>query len=116
MQPALGAGHRKVSPSGWPVCSDVLPVRQSGMVASGRCRPVARHSIDMETVMNIITADTGAPRALTPEDAAMVSGGILEVIEKGDEFMTIRDHIIRAINEHPILWDPLGTGWNKYPS
>lgn len=65
--------------------------------------------------MNIITANTGAPHVLAPEEVAMVSGGILEVIEKGDEFMSIQDHIIRMINERPILWDPLGTGWNKYP-
>lgn len=56
-----------------------------------------------------------AARMLTSEDVARVSGGIVERIEKGDEFLSVTDRIIRSINEHLILWDAPGTGWNQYP-
>lgn len=65
--------------------------------------------------MKTSTSSSDTARVLTADDIATVSGGIVEKIEKGDEFMTIEDHIIRSINAHPLFWDPLGTGWNKYP-
>lgn len=65
--------------------------------------------------MKTSTTSTDTMTVLKSEDIASVSGGILEKIEKGDEFLSVRDHIIRSINEHLILWDAPGTGWNQYP-
>lgn len=54
-------------------------------------------------------------RELDAADLTRVSGGILEKIEKGDEFDTVYDMIVEQINSHLLFWDAPGTGWNQYP-
>ncbi|MBX3684735.1 MAG: hypothetical protein KF909_01265 [Rhodocyclaceae bacterium] len=62
-----------------------------------------------------MTISSNEVRILDPQDISAVSGGIVERIEKGDEFDTIWDMITDSINKHLLFWDAPGTGWNKYP-
>ncbi len=60
--------------------------------------------------MNVRINEQTTLQTLSPTELSQVSGGILEKIEPGDEFLTVADMINREIAKHPILWEEK---WNR---